>query len=172
MKTNVETGSGKNSFLTFRLGQEQFAVHVNNVLNFLEPSGFAKVPKSPDENRGVINLRGTVLPIIDMKFKMGMPPVEITADTCIIVMVIPMKSEKIYVGGLVDKVESVHEIDSRDIRSAPEHTKGMGNGFLRDIAKVNEEFVLIIDAEKIISEKEVLNHPELGKYAVNKRQLS
>jgi len=160
MKKDNKIKTEKNSYLTFRLAEELFAVHVNNVLNILETPEITKVPKSPDYIKGVINLRGQVLPVIDTRLKMGMPPFEATANTSVIVMEIPLNDENLYVGSLADKAEAVQKIDSTEIKPAPEISKGINNEFLNGIAEVDNEFVMILDAEKILLQKQAMDLSE------------
>jgi purine-binding chemotaxis protein CheW len=101
-----------NSFLSFKLGDEEFAAHVGKVLNILEMTRITEVPKAPEYMKGVINLRGTVLPVIDTRIKFGMSPTVYTTNTCIIVLDIEMDGESIHVGALVDSVQAVLEFDN------------------------------------------------------------
>ena len=108
-----------NSYLTFKLGEEEFAAHVGKVLNILEMTKITEVPKSPDYMKGVINLRGSVLPVIDTRIKFGMTPTEYTPNTCIVVMDIDMDGDSIHVGALVDSVQAVLEIEDTQICRLP-----------------------------------------------------
>src|SRR5687768_11883119 len=95
------------SYLTFRLGGEIFAASVLHVIEILELSKITKVPRSPAFMRGVINLRGNVLPVIDTRSKFGLESAADTVDTCIMVLNIESGNEKIMVGALVDAVQEV-----------------------------------------------------------------
>src|SRR6056297_2273186 len=90
-----------NSYLTFKLGKEEFGVHVSQVLNILEMTKITDVPQSPDFMKGVINLRGMVLPVIDIRIKFDMPEIEYTNNTCIIVMDLKMDGDTIHLGSIV-----------------------------------------------------------------------
>jgi len=116
---NSENLSKINSFLSFKLGDEEFAAHVGKVLNILEMTKITEVPRAPEYMKGVINLRGTVLPVIDTRIKFGMPATAYTTNTCIIVLDIDMDGESIHVGALVDSVQAVLEFNSTDIMPAP-----------------------------------------------------
>ena len=98
------------TYLTFKLGKEYFAVNVAKVLTILELKPITKVPNSPNYMRGVINLRGNVLPVIDMRIKFGMPTAEFTQNTCIIVLNVGIDGETVQLGILVDAVDQVLEI--------------------------------------------------------------
>jgi purine-binding chemotaxis protein CheW len=161
MNTTSTTNNQTNSYLTFKLGEEEFAVHVNNVLNILELSDITKIPKSPEYMKGVINLRGSVLPVMDTRLKLGMSATEFTANTCIVVMDLDVNGDKIYLGSLVDKVEAVHEIEEDSIQPAPEISKGIDNNFLKGISKINDQFIQVLQVENIFSNKELKQVSEI-----------
>jgi purine-binding chemotaxis protein CheW len=114
-----ETMDEMNSYLSFKLGDEEFASHVSKVLNILEMTRITEVPKSPSFMKGVINLRGMVLPVIDTRLKFGMPATEYTDKTCIVVMELDLDNEKVYVGALVDEVVAVLELENKQIEPPP-----------------------------------------------------
>ena len=94
------------TYLTFTLGEELFAVNVQNVREVLDFTAITKVPRTPDFMRGVINLRGSVVPVIDMRLKFGMSGTEATVDTCVIVMEITLDGETNVIGALADSVKA------------------------------------------------------------------
>src|SRR5512147_1785615 len=98
-------------YLTYKLGDEVFALDITKVREILDFTAITKVPKTPDFMRGVINLRGSVVPVVDMKLKFGLEKTEKTVDTCIIVIEIAIDGETTVVGSLADKVEEVLELD-------------------------------------------------------------
>ena len=98
------------SFISFKLGEEYFAISVSQVLNILQLVQITKVPTAPDYMKGVINLRGTVLPIIDIRMKFGMDPIQYQRDTVILVLNVIIENEKVDAGILVDSVKEVFEI--------------------------------------------------------------
>ena len=107
------------SYLSFKLDEEVFAANVNQVLEILELPKITRIPQSPAYMRGVINLRGAVLPVIDARLKFGLGQSADTNDSCIIVLDINLGDEKIRIGLLVDAVEEVLEIDKEDILPPP-----------------------------------------------------
>jgi len=155
MKTDFEKDSGKNSYLTFRLEEEQYAVHVNNVLNILELPNITKIPDTPDYMRGVINLRGTVLPLIDTRIKLNMGSTEYTDNTCIVVMETGKNGEKIYFGSLVDQVESVHKISEDEIKSPSDLGNIYKSRFITGIAEKDSDFILVLDIDKMFDSDEM-----------------
>ena len=139
------------SYLTFKLGQETFAANVGKVLNILEMTKITEVPKAPDYMKGVINLRGTVLPVIDTKVKFGLGETEFTDNTCIVVMEIDMDGDTIHVGALVDSVQEVLEIEDDQIQPPPSIGSKYRSEFIEGMAKYNEEFIMILNMDKVFS---------------------
>ncbi len=146
-----------NSYLTFKLGEEEFAAHVGKVLNILEMTRITEVPKSPDYMKGVINLRGSVLPVIDTRIKFGMTPTEYTPNTCIVVMDIDMDGDSIHVGALVDSVQAVLEIDDAQILPPPSIGHKYRSEFIEGVANINETFIMILNMDEVFSSEEVHN---------------
>ena len=153
---NNETITKSNSYLSFNLGDEEFAVHVSKVLNILEMLKITEVPKAPDYMKGVINLRGTVLPVIDTRLKFGMTPTEYTNNTCIVVMEIEMDGEIIQAGALVDSVQAVLEIENSQIQPPPSIGSKYKSEFIYGMAKADEKFIMLLDMEKVFSTDEII----------------
>jgi len=144
-----------NSYLTFKIGDEEFGANVENVLNILELQEITKVPKSPDYMKGIINLRGKVLSIIDTRIKFEMTPTEYTDDTCIIVMDLVTEDEVIHIGALVDSVVAVREIDDNQINPSPSIGNSYKSEFITGLAKIDESFVMILDVIKLFTSEEL-----------------
>ena len=145
-----------NSYLSFKLGDDEFAAHVGKVLNILELVKITPVPKSPEYMKGVINLRGAVLPIIDTRMKFGMSPTQFTQNTCIVVMEILMEKDTIQLGALVDSVLSVVEIEDDQIQPPPSLGSKYKSEFILGVAKVDEKFIMILDMDKVFSSDELI----------------
>jgi purine-binding chemotaxis protein CheW len=143
------------SYLTFKLGEEQFGIHVSQVLNILKMIKVTEVPKSPAYMKGVINLRGSVLPVIDIRIKFGMPEKEYTNNTCIIVMDLDMDGETTYLGTIVDEVLSVHEIEEKQVEPPPSIGEKYKSEFIYGMAKVDESFIMLLDMQKVLSVDEL-----------------
>lgn len=144
-----------NSYLTFMLGEETFAANVSKVLNILEMTKVTKVPKAPSYMKGVINLRGAVLPLIDTRIKFEMTPTIFTPNTCILVLDININGESVHVGALVDAVQEVIEIDDADILPPPSIGTKYKSEFIEGVAKIGEEFVMILNMDLIFSTDEL-----------------
>ncbi|MGE0078078.1 MAG: chemotaxis protein CheW [Bacteroidales bacterium] len=150
-----EKTSKINSYLTFKLGEEEFAAHVGKVLNILEMTKITQVPKAPEYLKGVINLRGAVLPVIDARIKFGMPEAEYTTNTCIIVLDIDLDGESIHVGAIVDSVQAVLEIDNNQIMPLPTLGSRYKSEFIIGMAKIDEKFIIILNMDAVFSIDEI-----------------
>lgn len=151
-----------NSYLSFKLGEEIFAANVGKVLNILEMVKITKVPKCPEYMKGVINLRGTVLPVIDTRIKFGMEPTEFSNNTCILVLDIEMNSESLHVGALVDAVQEVLEIEPPQILPPPNIGSKYRSEFIDGMYKLNnEQFIMLLDMDKVFSSDDLLEIKDL-----------
>src|SRR5688572_4801884 len=142
------------SYLTFRLADELFTANVSKILEILEIPKITKVPRSPSFLRGVINLRGIVLPIIDARAKFGLPEAADTINSCIIVMDIKIEDQNITIGAVVDAVQEVMEITASDIQSAPAIGSRYRTEFIEGMVKLNEQFIMVLDLDKVFSSEE------------------
>ncbi len=149
-----------NSYLTFKLGQEIFAANVDKVLSILEMTKITKIPKAPDYIKGIINLRGAVLPLIDTRVKFLMSPSEITGNTCVLVLEITKHEEVVKLGAMVDAVLEVIEINNNDIQPPPSIGKKDNNEFIEGMVNVEDDFIMILDMDKIFSTDEFIKLKE------------
>ncbi len=147
-------------YLTFKLAHETFAVDVASVREILDFIGITKVPQTPDFMRGVINLRGSVVPVVDMKLKFGMEATEKTVDTCIIVLEVTIEGETTIVGALADSVEEVLELEPSQIEPPPRIGMKLNIDFISGMGKLGEEFVIILDTDKIFTFEEAVSLQE------------
>lgn len=153
MKTEL---SETRPYLTFTLGKELFAVDVAQVREVLDLTTITKIPRTPDYMRGVINLRGSVVPVIDLRLKFGLPAVENTRNTCIIVMEIVFEDETLVLGALADAVQEVFELEPNQIEPAPRLGTKFKADFLKGMGKRDETFIIILDIDKAFSGEELL----------------
>ncbi len=145
-----------NSYLSFKLGDELFAAHVNKVLNILELVKITQVPKAPDYMKGVINLRGNVLPVIDTRVKFGMSPTQFTKNTCILVLSIRIDGESVDLGALVDSVQEVLEVEDANIQPSPSIGSKYKSEFIIGMMKVKELFIMLLDMDRVFSSEELV----------------
>jgi purine-binding chemotaxis protein CheW len=142
-------------YLTFKLSEEVFALDVSKVREILEFTSITKVPRTPDFMRGVINLRGSVVPVIDMRLKFGMPATEQTINTCIIVAEVRMDEEVIVLGALADSVQEVIEMEPEQIEAAPHIGTHLNTEFIQGMGKHDNGFVMILNIDRIFSDAEL-----------------
>lgn len=146
---------GMLQFLSFNLDTERFAldiVKVREVLDYTKPT---KVPNTPDFMRGVINLRGSVVPVVDMRLKFGMPEGGLTVDTCIIIVEVMMEGEPTVIGALADSVHEVVSLAKDDIEPAPALGTHINTEFLRGMGKHAGGFLLILEIDRVFSLEEL-----------------
>ncbi len=146
-----------NHYLTFKLGNEIFASHVSNILKILEMQEITKVPKSPDYMKGVINLRGNVLPVVDARLKFGITPLPYTEKTCILVLSIIIDKEIVEVGAIVDSVMDVIEFQKENIKPSPSLGSKYKSDFIEGIMKINEKFIMVLNMDSVFSTDEIID---------------
>ncbi|MBI2353433.1 MAG: chemotaxis protein CheW [Deltaproteobacteria bacterium] len=151
-----------NQYLTFTLADEVFAVDVARVREILEYTGITKVPQVPDFMRGVINLRGCVVPVIDLRLKFGMRETDRTVNTCIIVVEVQMDADVIVLGALADSVQEVIELEPGQIEAAPHIGTRLRTDFIRGMGKLDGRFVMILDIDRVFSCEEMAEVQEGG----------
>ena len=147
-------------FLTFKLDEEVFALDVAKVREILDFTDITKVPRTPDFMRGVINLRGSVVPVIDMRLKFGMSRTEKTVNTCIVVVEVSMDGETTVLGALADSVQEVIELEAGQIEPAPKIGTRLKTDFIRGMGKSDGRFIMILDIDKVFSSDEIASVQE------------
>ena len=147
-------------YLTFKLADEVFAFDVAKVREILEITTITKVPQTPDFMRGVINLRGSVVPVIDLKLSFAMARTEQTINTCIIVVEVILDGETIILGVLADSVQEVVEMEPDLIEPPPKLGTKLNTEFIRGMGKVGNTFVMILDIDKVFSKDQLADLQE------------
>ncbi len=147
--------SAVTQYLTFTLAEEVYAVDVGRVREILEITNITKVPQTPEFMRGVINLRGNVVPVIDMRVKFGMSATERTINTCIIVIEVQMGDEVVILGSLADSVQEVIEMEPSQIEAAPHLGMQLNMEFIKGMGKHDGRFVIVLDVDRIFSSREL-----------------
>lgn len=143
-------------YLTFKLGEEIFALDVSQVREVLDLSTITKVPQAPDFMKGVINVRGSVVPVVSMRLKFGMPETERTLETRIVVMEISMDGETTILGAQADSVKEVIELEPEQIEPPPRIGSRWRTEFIKGIGKRDGNFILILDIDRIFSTDELV----------------
>jgi len=153
--SGLENGEEASQFLTFMLSGEEFAVPIMKVKEIIEYSDLTNVPMVPEFIAGAINLRGSVVPVVNLAIKFGMSPGEITRRTCVVIMEVEMDDEQIVMGVLVDKVLQVIDIADENIDSAPSLGAQIRTDFIRGMAKLDDRFVIILAINRVLSSGEI-----------------
>lgn len=148
-------------YLTFKLDDEVFALDISQVREVLDFTSVTKVPQTPDYMLGVINLRGSVAPVVDMRLKFGMAGSEVTVNTCIIIVEIELDGETTVLGALADSVEEVMELDPDQIEPPPRIGMRLKTRFIKGMGKRDDEFIIILDIDKVFSSEELAAAQEM-----------
>jgi len=156
-------------FLSFELGGELFAIDIVKIREVLDFTTVTRVPRTPAYMSGVINLRGGVVPVIDMRLKFGMTEMEKTVNTCIVIAEVNVGTESTVLGAMVDSVHEVFDLSSDEIEPAPRIGTRLKVDFLRGMGKKDNELVLILDIDKVFSENEIMEISATG--AVGEREI-
>lgn len=142
-------------YLTFRIGNEHYGLELSQTREIIEFSGITEVPLMPNFLRGVINLRGEVVPVIDLAVRLGRKSIEMQKRTCIIVVELQNNEQNHVLGLLVDSVSEVIDMKGDDIEDAPSFGANIRADFIQGIAKRGDEFVVLLDANSALSIREL-----------------
>jgi len=138
-------------YLTFLLGGEMFAIGILNIKEIIEYGSLTEVPMMPEFIRGVINLRGAVVPVVDLSARFGRKRTEVTRRTCIVIIEVETDGEKHDVGVVVDSVSEVLEIPATEIEPAPSFGTKIRADFIQGMGKVSGKFVIILSVNNVLS---------------------
>ena len=147
--TAPQDASGK--YLTFLLDNEEYGLEILKVRELIGIMGITKVPQTPDFVEGVINLRGKVIPVIDLRSKFGLPRAEYNEATCIIVVDVGM-----LMGIIVDTVQEVHDISANNIEPPPNLGSAVDTDFILGMGKVNDGVKILLDIDKVLTSQELV----------------
>jgi len=145
-----EEDTQKGKYLTFSLGKEFYGIEIKHVTEIIGIQPVTEIPELPDHIKGIINLRGKIIPVMDVRLRFKKPPREYNDRTCVIVIDI----KDVSVGLIVDSVSEVLSINEGDIVSPP-NVKKDGNKYIKAIGKVGDEIKLILDCDKLLSDDEI-----------------
>ena len=147
--------SNANQYLTFTLDNEQYAIGVAKVREVLEHTKITKLPRTAEFMKGIINLRGAGVPVIDLRLKFGLPETPITKDTSIIVMEVDSLDGTVVVGALADAVHEVVEIDEKAVEPAPRFGTRLAAEYIKGVGKRDDLFIIILDIDRIFNADEI-----------------
>lgn len=142
-------------YLTFKLDDEVFALDITKVREVLDFTTVTKVPCTPEFMRGVINLRGSVVPVVDLRLKFGMTKTEKTVNTCVIIVEVAVDNETTVLGALADSVQEVMDLEPDHIEPAPKIGTRLNTEFITGMGKRDSTFIIILDVDKIFSTEEL-----------------
>jgi len=142
-------------YLTFRLGREVFATDVARVREVLDLTPITAIPRMPEFMSGVINLRGSVVPVVDLRLCLEMAKTENTRNTCIVVVEVLLDNEPTIIGALADSVEEVLDLEPDQIEPPPRIGTHLHTDFIRGIGRRDTQFVMILDIDRVFSADEM-----------------
>ena len=154
----VDEGSVRNQFLTFSLGGEVLAIEIRFIKEILQFGNITEVPLTPLALRGVMNLRGAVIPVIDLAVRFGRQATVTDRRTCIVILEVEEGDATTVMGIVVDHVSEVLDIADADIEPAPAFGGTLRPDFVRGVGKIAGRFVILLDIERVLSAE------ELGKF--------
>ncbi|WP_394366827.1 chemotaxis protein CheW [Mesoterricola silvestris] len=146
--------SAPQQYLTFVLGGETYAMGIRSIKEVIQYGALTQVPLMPGAIRGVINLRGAVVPVIDLAVRFGQVPMEISRRSCIVILEVDREDGPAVLGVIVDQVKAVREIPAEDIEPAPAFGSALRSEFLGGIGKVGDDFVIVLDVDYVLSMEE------------------
>jgi purine-binding chemotaxis protein CheW len=168
---SVEGINDTRQYLSFKLDEEEFALDISKVREVLDFTKITKVPQTPAFMRGVINLRGAVVPVVDLNKKFGIKDTEKTVNTRIIIGEVDIEGENIVLGVLADSVHEVMELEPDHIEPAPKIGTRLNTDFLKGMGKRDEEFVMILDIDKVFSADDLAIVNQTSQASVNAGEL-
>lgn len=159
---NAATQQDQQQYLTFMLGGEIYAMGILSIKEIIEYGNITEVPRMPEFIRGVINLRGSVVPVIDLGARFGKRATDITRRTCIVIIEVANGEETQDVGVMVDAVNEVLEISASEIEPAPSFGANIRADFIDGMGKINGKFVIILNIHQVLSVEEMATLAGVG----------
>ncbi|PHM16959.1 MAG: chemotaxis protein CheW [Sulfuricurvum sp. PD_MW2] len=147
-----KTQSRRERYLTFFLGEEQYGIAIDRIKEIIAIMKVTNVPKTPEYMRGVINLRGSIIPVVDTRLRFGMEPKNEDMHTAIVIVEV----EKVNIGFIVDRVEEVASIDSANLSEPPKFGSHVDSDFICSIAQIDEKVIMILDVLKLFEADELI----------------
>jgi purine-binding chemotaxis protein CheW len=150
-------------YLTFKLANEEYGLEILKVQEIIFMQEVTKIPRTPDFVRGVINLRGKVIPVVEIRAKFGMEPTEDTIKTCIIVVQIGDDDSSFTMGIIIDDVSEVLDIMPADIQETPSFGAEIDTDFIMGVGKIGDKLKMLLDIEKVLTSDEMSSLAKMGK---------
>ena len=165
MTTATKEGIDQQQYLTFLLAGEEYAISILKVKEIIEYDTVTVVPKTPKWIRGVINLRGSVVPVIDLAVKFGIGERPVTRTSCIVILEGQLENQHTTMGIVADSVSQVMDLAEQDIRKVPEFGTRVQVNYLLGMAQSGKKFALLLDVDKVLSTDELLNLDQVSANA-------
>ena len=162
-KTTPEKQETKVQYLTFLLDDEIFALEISKVREVLEMGKLTHIPRTPDYMRGVTNLRGNVVPVVDLKLKLDLERTEKTVDTSIILTELTIDDTELVVGVLADSVKEVLDINDADVEPPPRIGAIIDTGYIKGMGKKDDQFIIILNIELVFSDTDLTLVQEIAE---------
>lgn len=138
-------------YLTFALAHEEYGLEILKVREIIGYMEITAVPQTPHHVKGVINLRGQVIPVIDLRAKFGMETTDVTEETCIIVVEIGQSGRRFSTGIIVDRVQEVLDINGQDIEEAPQFGSSVDTNFILGMGKIDDTVKILLDIDRVLA---------------------
>jgi purine-binding chemotaxis protein CheW len=165
MATATKEVIEQQQYLTFLLAGEEYAISILKVKEIIEYDTVTVVPKTPRWIRGVINLRGSVVPVVDLAVKFGLEERPVTRTSCIVILEGQLENQNTTMGIVADAVSQVMDLASEDIREVPEFGTRVQVNYLLGMAQLGKKFALLLDVDKVLSTDELLNLDQVSTTA-------
>ena len=161
---NLKTAES-GQYLTFALSEEEFALEIAKVREVLDYPQITRVPRMPAYLCGVINLRGNVVPVVDLRLKFNLTATERTVDTCVVIVEAELEGETTVMGALADSVHEVLDLAAADIEPPPRMGTRLNTDFIKGMGRQGDKFIIILDIDKVLSHEELAVVASAGRAA-------
>lgn len=161
-RTGISAAELAGKYLTFELGREVYGLEILKVQEIIGMMNVTSVPRTPKFVRGVINLRGKVIPVIDLRLKFAMEVREDTERTCIIVVQVDRDDEVVTMGIIVDEVSEVLDVESSQLEPPPSFGEAVDTDYILAMGKIGEKVVMLLDVDKVLSSNELRAMSRMG----------
>lgn len=161
-KDTISLRAKEGKYLTFSLGGEVYGLEILKVQEIIGIMTVTRVPRTPEFVRGVINLRGKVIPVVDLRLKFGLDKVVDTERTCIIVMQVTKDDTSVTMGVIVDEVSEVLDISGAQIEEAPEFGGQVDTEFIMGMGKIEKKVIMLLDVDRVLTGGEIEAVSNLG----------
>ena len=152
----AEAGVQVAQLLSFVLDGEVFAVSISKTREILDRTDMTRVPRMPAYMRGALNVRGAVVPVVDLRVKFGLPPADFTLDTCVILFEVEVDGELTVLGGLVDAVRDVFEVVPEDLNAPPRMGAKLDTEYIEAVARHEGELIIVLNMDRVLSADEMI----------------